>query len=246
MCFLYLYCFCFFFFKQKTAYEIRLSLVGSEMCIRDRGGVRPGPGHVSAGGSRSSCGAGGSLWLSLQPTDFLCSTQETAGRRSAQDGIRTNQAGKGGGVSKAVSPKARFFEQDAFIVLGDSSGGRFPKFTWKCLQANGKQVYPVDLGSEADGAPSGTMSSLDEVPENVTSAVVEVSKERTAGAVETLMNRGITDLWIHQRTDTPEALQAAHNANATVHHGDCAVMYLAPTASPHALHRGLWKLLGRY
>src|SRR5660398_175799 len=27
--------FWFFFFKQKTAYEIRLSLVGSEMCIRD-------------------------------------------------------------------------------------------------------------------------------------------------------------------------------------------------------------------
>jgi len=25
----------FFFFRQKTAYEIRLSLVGSEMCIRD-------------------------------------------------------------------------------------------------------------------------------------------------------------------------------------------------------------------
>ena len=28
--------FFFFFFKQKTAYEIRLSLMGSEMCIRDR------------------------------------------------------------------------------------------------------------------------------------------------------------------------------------------------------------------
>ena len=26
---------CFFFFKQKTAYEIMPSLVGSEMCIRD-------------------------------------------------------------------------------------------------------------------------------------------------------------------------------------------------------------------
>ena len=26
----------FFFFKQKTAYEMRLSLVGSEMVIRDR------------------------------------------------------------------------------------------------------------------------------------------------------------------------------------------------------------------
>src|SRR5660397_287670 len=30
-----LFFFFFFFFKQKTAYEIRLSLVGSEMCIRD-------------------------------------------------------------------------------------------------------------------------------------------------------------------------------------------------------------------
>ena len=29
----------YFFFKQKTAYEIMPSLVGSEMCIRDRFGV---------------------------------------------------------------------------------------------------------------------------------------------------------------------------------------------------------------
>ncbi len=28
--------FVFFFFKQKTAYEMSASLVGSEMCIRDR------------------------------------------------------------------------------------------------------------------------------------------------------------------------------------------------------------------
>ena len=27
---------CVFFFKQKTAYEVLRSLVGSEMCIRDR------------------------------------------------------------------------------------------------------------------------------------------------------------------------------------------------------------------
>ena len=34
--FFFFFFLCFFFFKQKTAYEIRLSLVGSEMCIRDR------------------------------------------------------------------------------------------------------------------------------------------------------------------------------------------------------------------
>ena len=30
---------CIFFFKQKTAYEMLRSLVGSEMCIRDRLGI---------------------------------------------------------------------------------------------------------------------------------------------------------------------------------------------------------------
>src|SRR5450756_1819309 len=34
---MFLFFFFFFFFKQKTAYEIMPSLVGSEMCIRDSG-----------------------------------------------------------------------------------------------------------------------------------------------------------------------------------------------------------------
>ncbi|CZR87554.1 hypothetical protein CDFC105_30672 [Clostridioides difficile] len=33
-------CSLFFFFKQKTAYEMLRSLVGSEMCIRDRNVAR--------------------------------------------------------------------------------------------------------------------------------------------------------------------------------------------------------------
>src|SRR5450756_2196862 len=33
---MFFFFFVFFFFKQKTAYEIMPSLVGSEMCIRDR------------------------------------------------------------------------------------------------------------------------------------------------------------------------------------------------------------------
>src|SRR5450756_681535 len=42
--------FFFFFFKQKTAYEIMPSLVGSEMCIRDRYQVLLDPGKVASVG----------------------------------------------------------------------------------------------------------------------------------------------------------------------------------------------------
>ena len=38
----------FFFFKQKTAYDMLRSLVGAEMCIRDRGySERLSPAHLS-------------------------------------------------------------------------------------------------------------------------------------------------------------------------------------------------------
>src|SRR5678815_1341128 len=45
----------FFFFKQKTAYEMLRSLVGSEMCIRDRvrAYVRAGARHVVV--ARAAC-----------------------------------------------------------------------------------------------------------------------------------------------------------------------------------------------
>ena len=43
--------FLFFFFKQKTAYEMLRSLVGSEMCIRDRivgsAEANPAEGRIS-------------------------------------------------------------------------------------------------------------------------------------------------------------------------------------------------------
>eukprot|EP00658_Telonema_sp_P-2_P036975 TRINITY_DN26644_c0_g1_i1.p1 TRINITY_DN26644_c0_g1~~TRINITY_DN26644_c0_g1_i1.p1 ORF type:complete len:111 (+),score=33.02 TRINITY_DN26644_c0_g1_i1:74-406(+) len=54
--------FFFFFFKQKTAYEMLRSLVGSEMCIRDRYQRRVRVNHRQASGGRgqgAATGAGG-------------------------------------------------------------------------------------------------------------------------------------------------------------------------------------------
>src|SRR5450756_2994507 len=47
---------CFFFFKQKTAYEIMPSLVGSEMCIRDRPGAMLAAEVVAAADSSRADG----------------------------------------------------------------------------------------------------------------------------------------------------------------------------------------------
>src|SRR5450756_3203815 len=48
----------FFFFKQKTAYEIMPSLVGSEMCIRDSSS-----GAASAAGLTITSGVTSIFWV---------------------------------------------------------------------------------------------------------------------------------------------------------------------------------------
>ena len=48
--------FFFFFYKQKTAYDMLRSLVGSEMCIRDRGTTWSGAEGADLFGGRSADG----------------------------------------------------------------------------------------------------------------------------------------------------------------------------------------------
>ena len=45
----------FFFFKQKTAYEMLRSLVGSEMCISDSSKIIPHTGVVAKSSNLKSC-----------------------------------------------------------------------------------------------------------------------------------------------------------------------------------------------
>src|SRR5428012_16723 len=69
------------FFKQKTAYEFMPSLVGSEMCIRDRsrgrGSARPGRRALGPGAGRNTASC--LLYTSDAADDLLC--VDLGGRR---------------------------------------------------------------------------------------------------------------------------------------------------------------------
>src|SRR5450756_2671372 len=104
--------FLFFFFKQKTAYEIMPSLVGSEMCIRDRAReARPGArGETAALPSLGliATGTGGdfgrALGIAHRAEDYL--------------------AAVAGGHERAV---------DVGLARFTGSGGRPAERYWICL-----------------------------------------------------------------------------------------------------------------
>jgi uncharacterized protein len=156
------------------------------------------------------------------------------------------------------STRQEFWNQQSYAVIGDTRGGRaFPKLTFNGLAKLGKTVYAVDPATADDNDASGEKLSADldgatiypdlaALPGDVDGAVLEVAKAETAGWVGRVADAGITNLWIHQQTDTPEALAMAKERGLRTEHGTCAVMYVRPGFSPHAIHRAIMKLTKKF
>jgi predicted CoA-binding protein len=130
-------------------------------------------------------------------------------------------------------------------VIGHQGKRAFPKMTYEALKERGCTVYAVDPGG---GTVAGdpTYPDLTALPGPIEAAVMELPKEETAEWVAKAADAGVDAIWIHQMTDTPEALEEAEKRGLTVHTGHCAVMYNKQGLSMHSPHRWIWKAIGKY
>jgi predicted CoA-binding protein len=140
----------------------------------------------------------------------------------------------------------RFWEAGSYAVIGHQASKKpFPKITYGALKERGVTVYPIDPdGGSVEGDDAYT--GFDALPGTVEAAVLELPKEETAAWVGKAADAGVQQIWIHQMTDTPEALAEAEKHGLTVITDHCAVMYNKPGLSMHAPHRWIWKLVGKY
>jgi len=138
----------------------------------------------------------------------------------------------------------KFWEQKSFAVAGHSEKKKFPILTYRGLKKLGKTVIPVDpSAAEVDG--DRTVKSLAELSGKVEAAVLELPRSETAAAVRQAAAAGIKNVWLHQQSDTPEALAEAKKLGLNLLSGTCAVMYVNCT-SFHKIHRFLFRLLGKF
>ena len=106
-------------------------------------------------------------------------------------------------------------------------------------------MYAIDVGGQpVDGDKS--YPDFASLPSPVEAAVLELPKEETAAWVAKAAEAGVKQVWMHQMTDTPEALAEAEKHGLKVVTGHCAVMYNKPGFSMHAPHRWIWKLAKKY
>jgi predicted CoA-binding protein len=139
-----------------------------------------------------------------------------------------------------------FWNKNSFALVGHSGSKRsFPRLTYIGLKKSGKTVYAVDAGGEQiEGDAS--YPDFASLPGTVEAAILEVPKEETKDWVARAADAGIKELWIHMKTDTPEAIELAKQKGMNVLHGTCAVMYVTPGITGHSIHKWIFQLLGKY
>lgn len=144
------------------------------------------------------------------------------------------------------SERETFFELESFVVIGDTSRKNFPKLTYGNLRKAGKTVYPIDLGGKEEIEGDKAYASVADLPESVQGAIVEVPSDTVMDPIRQVADAGIQDLWLHMKSDTPEALAFCEEKGIRVRYGTCAVMYTQQGFSYHSFHKGIMKLLRKY
>jgi predicted CoA-binding protein len=138
-----------------------------------------------------------------------------------------------------------FWTFNRYAVVGHSARRPFARITYQALKDSGKTVYAVDPSAERIEGDAA-FPDLTSLPDQVDGVVLELPREETATWLERAIDAGVKDIWIHQNTDTPEALTLAREHGIRLRTGTCAVMYLRRGFTFHSIHRWVNQLLGKY
>ncbi len=139
---------------------------------------------------------------------------------------------------------------DGFLVIGDSSEGRFPAQSYHCYTAVGRRFYCLDLGglTESRGGTQGgkIYRSVAELPDDRGDLAVIWMKPRSARrGVELAHEAGCKRVWFSFQTGHPDAVARARELGMeVVEIGRCPVHYLDEMVAVCRAHTVLLKLSG--
>jgi predicted CoA-binding protein len=137
-----------------------------------------------------------------------------------------------------------FLSQRTLAVVGVSrSGKKFGNAASRELRTKGYRVVPVHPEAESIGGER-CYPNLNELPEPVGGVLVVVPPAQTEQVVREADQAGIRRVWLQQGAESAAAIRYCLDQGISVVHGECILMFAAPTGG-HKLHHWLWKLLGK-
>jgi predicted CoA-binding protein len=140
----------------------------------------------------------------------------------------------------------RFFDSEAFAIVGVSQNKhKFGYTVFKEFKDKNLNVYPVNKNYDYL-VNEKCFQSVEQLPDEVQSIVTVVPPYEAILVVRQAITKEIKNIWMQPGSFSKEALSAASNANISIVHNQCILMFLEPVKSFHAFHRWITKLFGKY
>ena len=139
-----------------------------------------------------------------------------------------------------------FLAQKKLALIGISrSGKKFGNMIFKELKSKGYHVFPINPNVESI-QNERCYPSLKALPEQVGGVIVVVPPVQTEKIVYDVASAGIKQVWMQQGSESKSAIQFCKENGISVVEGECILMFVKPVKLFHRMHRGIWKLLGKY
>jgi hypothetical protein len=141
---------------------------------------------------------------------------------------------------------------DGFLLIGESSRGRFPSFSYHAYTSVGKRFYCLDLDglTQSRGPTKGgkVYASVDELPADRDDlAVIWVHPHTAARAVEVAHQAGCKRVWFSFHSGHRNAVTRARELGMeVVEIGRCPIYYLEDKPAVCKAHTMIVKVSGTY
>ncbi len=138
-----------------------------------------------------------------------------------------------------------FMKQKNLALVGASSGGKkFGNTILREMSEKGYAMHPVHpTARNIDGMQC--RSRLADLPEEVTGLILVIPPEQTELVVKEVASTNIGHIWMQQGAQSDEAVRICNELGVPCIAGECILMFAEPVRSLHALHRWIWKVLGK-
>lgn len=137
-----------------------------------------------------------------------------------------------------------FLEGRKLAVAGVSRDPKkFGHVVYTELKKRGFDLYPVNPSIDSlDGQP--VFNSVAALPADVQHLLVITPKKSSLDVLRQSVEKGISNIWIQQMSDTKESLDYMEGKQVSLISKQCILMWIAPVSGVHKFHRTIKRIFG--
>ena len=135
----------------------------------------------------------------------------------------------------------QFLECRTMAVAGVSRKEKsFSASAIKHLEALGYDILQVNPNFEETDFEKNEFKTLAELPEGINHLLVLTNPLQTVSVIKQAIKKGIANIWIQQKSETPEALELCREHHINLVYNHCIFMFTQPEGM-HKFHYGMKK-----